>query len=95
MVILKQGTPDEVTLRLVLESELHGREYFDHYGTLAELLAGHRRLVKRVAKEAAEDNIERIVAVAIVPADYYGGDDDESGYGFGLDELSDDDQTPA
>ena len=95
MVILKQGTPDEVTLRVVLESELHGREYFDHYDTLSELLAGHRRLVKRTAQEASKDSIERIVAVAIVPADYYGGDDDESGYGFGLDELSDDGQTPA
>ena len=95
MVILNKGTLDEVTLRVVLESELHGREYFDHYDTLAELLAGHRRRVKRAAKESAKDNIERIVAVAIVPADYYGEDDDESGYGFGLDELSDDGQTPA
>lgn len=86
MVILNKGTPDEVTLRVVLESELHGREYFDHYESLAELLAGHRRLVKRAAKEASKDSIERIVAIAIVPADFYGGDDDESGYGYGLDE---------
>lgn len=94
MVILNRGKPDEITMRVVLESELHGREYFDHYETLSELLAGHRRLLKRAAKEAAKDNIERIVAVAIVPADYYDGDDDESGYGYGLDELSDD-ETPA
>lgn len=91
MVILKQGTPDEVTLRLVLESELHGREYFDHYDTMPELLVGLRRLLKRAAKEASKDSIERIVAVAVVPADSYGGDDDESGYGFGLDES----ETPA
>lgn len=87
MVILNQSTPDEVTLRLVLESEIHGREYFDHYGTMTELLAGLRRLLKRAAKEASKDGIERIVAVAVVPADFYGGDDDESGYGFGLDEC--------
>jgi hypothetical protein len=86
MVIMKQGTPDEVTLRLVLESEVHGREYFDHYDTMSELLAGLRRLLKRAAQEASKDGIERIVAVAIVPADSYGGDDDESGYGFGLEE---------
>jgi hypothetical protein len=94
MVVLKQGTSEEVTLRLVLESEIHGREYFDHYDTMAELLGAHRRLLKQAAKGAAKDGIERIVAIAIVPADHYGGDDDESGYGFGLDELSDD-ETPA
>jgi hypothetical protein len=94
MVNLNKGTPNEITLRVVLESGLHGREYFDHYDTIAELLAGHRRLVKAAVKEAAKDNIERIVAVAIVPADFYGGDDAETGYGFGLDELRDD-ETPA
>ena len=87
MVILNQGTPDEVTLRVVLESDVHGREYFDHFGTMAELAAGLSRLVKRAAKEASKDFIERIVAVAVVPADSYGGDVDESGYGIGLDEC--------
>jgi|GEM_PF-5317620 len=91
MVVLNQGTPEEITLRLVLESELHGRDYFDHYDTMAELFAGLRRLLKRAAKEASKDSIERIVALAIVPVDSYGGDDDELGYGFGLDEC----ETPA
>jgi hypothetical protein len=93
MVVLNKGTSDEITLRVVLESEIHGREYFDDFNTLAELFAGHRRLAKQAVKQAAKDGIERIVAVAVVPADFYGGDDDESGYGFGLNDLID--ETPA
>ena len=75
MVVLNPGTDQEVTLRLVLESDVHGREVFDHYANIAELMAGHRRLVQRAAQQTAADGIERLVAVAIVPVNAYGFED--------------------
>jgi hypothetical protein len=81
MVILNQAKNNELTLRVVLESEIHGREYFDHYDNMTEVIEAVRVLVKSASDEAANDGIERAVTVAIVPKDNYG---DENGYGFGL-----------
>jgi hypothetical protein len=80
-----EGTENEVTLRVVLASEAHGNEYFDHHDTIDEALAAIREIVESAVKES--DGVERIVGIAIVPKDQYG---DESGYGYGLegDELS-------
>lgn len=81
MVILNQAKTSEVTLRVVLESEIHGREYFDHYDDMTEIIEAVRALVKSASDEAAHDGIERAVAVAIIPKVNYG---DHDGYGFGL-----------
>lgn len=82
MVVINQGEENEVSMRLVLESEPHGREYFDHHDTLAELFESLKRLVTDSASAAADDGIERLVGVAVVPKSAYGS---ESGYGYGLD----------
>jgi hypothetical protein len=81
MVVLNQGKTTEVTLRVVLESSFHGREYFDDYDNTREIIEAVKRLVKSACDETANDGIERTVSVAIVPKANYG---DESGYGFGI-----------
>ena len=81
MVVLNEGKKSEVTLRVVLESAVFGREYFDGIDDDAELFETVKRLVKRCGEESARDGIERVVSIAIVPRDTYG---DESGYGFAL-----------
>lgn len=81
MVILNTGTDREVAVRVALQSEALGREFFDSYESLDEIVAAVRRLVESSAEQTSEDGMERIVAVAIVPKASYG---DESGYGFGL-----------
>ena len=67
-MILKQDTPNETTLRVVLESEEHGREYFDHYQSLDEMLEGIRRIVE----SSPSDGIERLIGIAVVPQQQYG-----------------------
>ena len=81
MVVLNEGRDNEVALRVVLESDPHGREYFDNYDNPDEILQAVARLVKSSASEASQDGIERVVSVAIVPKTQF---NDESGYGFGL-----------
>ncbi len=81
MVVLNEGKSTELTLRVVLESDVHGREYFDGYDKTREIIETVERLVKSACDEAANDGIERTVSIAIVPKANYG---DESGYGFGL-----------
>jgi hypothetical protein len=81
MVVVNQGKNTEVTLRVVLESDLHGREYFDDYENSREIIEAVERLMKSACEEAVNDGIERTVSVAIVPKANYG---DESGYGFGI-----------
>jgi len=76
-MILNQSTTHETALRVVLESDEHGREYFDHYGSLDEMLEGIRRMVA----SAPTDGIERLIGIAVVPRQHYG---DESGCGYGL-----------
>jgi hypothetical protein len=81
MVILNQAKTSELTLRLVLESEIYGREYFDNYDNMTEVIEAVSALVKSASDEAALDGIERAVTVAIVPKVNYG---DDNGHGFGL-----------
>lgn len=81
MLTLNRGTKNEVTLRVVLESEECGREYFDHCDSIDEMVEAVKRLVQSSADCAADDGIERVVGIAVVPKSEYGNDD---GYGFGL-----------
>jgi hypothetical protein len=81
MVVLNKGKTTEVTLRVVLESDVHGREYSDDYDSTREIIKAVERLVKSACDKAAHDAIERTVSIAIVPKGNYG---DESGYGCGL-----------
>ncbi|QDT48878.1 hypothetical protein Pan258_29250 [Symmachiella dynata] len=76
---LNPGTSNEFTLIVVLESEGHGREFFDHHETLDEMLD----TIKQVINTAILDPCERLVGIAVVPVSEYGSDD---GYGFGLEQ---------
>ena len=78
-VTLNQGAFNEITLRLVLQSDDYGREYFDHHDTVDEMLESIRNLIDL----AAQDGGERMVGIAVVPVSEYGS---EEGYGFGLEQ---------
>lgn len=80
-LVLNQGTPEETTLRVVLESEELSREFFDHHDSLNEMLDAIRNIVE----EIAGDGIERVVGIAIVPVSEYGS---ENGYGYRLNRVS-------
>jgi hypothetical protein len=56
-------------LCVVLESEPHGRESFDHYNDLDDMLAGVKRLVERSIECYAVDGIERTVGIAIISSE--------------------------
>jgi len=62
MLVLDKDTPDEVALRLVLESDEHGREYFDHYDTLLEMFQGLGNIVRNT-----DNSVERMIGIAVVP----------------------------
>jgi hypothetical protein len=81
MVVLNEGKSTELSLRVVLESEAYGREFFDNFDDMGELLQAVKRLVKNAVDESAQDGFERVVSIAIVPKAQYG---DGNGYGFGL-----------
>ena len=75
-MIVNEGKRNEVAVRVVLESEVFGREYFD-YGSLERCMGGLIRIVQDAIECAAEDGVERVVGIAIIPRSEYG---DESGY---------------
>ena len=79
MLTINAGTKNEVTLRVVLESEECGREHFDSYDDLDEMLDAVKRLVQSSVDCATDDGIERLVGIAVVPKS-----GNESGYGFDL-----------
>jgi hypothetical protein len=81
MLTRDAGQPRELALRLVLESDLHGREYFDHLESLDDMLAALRQVLEETIAIAAADRVERLVGVAVVPRENYGSED---GYGYGL-----------
>lgn len=82
MLTINTGTENEVTLRVVLESEQCGREYFDSADDFDEMLEAVKRLVEGSSECATDDGIERLVGIAVVPKSEYGN---ESSYGFDLD----------
>jgi len=55
------------TLRVFMESEPYGREYFDGYDSLTEQLQAVERLTNKATELAVQDGIERIVGVAVLP----------------------------
>jgi hypothetical protein len=78
-MILNEGTENEVTLRVVLSSDLHGNEYFDHHDSLDEALAAVKEIVESSIKQ--NDGVERIIGITVVPKSAYGAED---GFGYGL-----------
>ena len=78
-VTFNQGEFNEITLRLVLQSDDYGREYFDHHDTVDEMFES----IRNVIDLAAQDGCERLVGIAVVPFGEYGS---EAGYGFGLEQ---------
>lgn len=80
-IVLHEDQATERTLRVFLESEPHGREFFDGYDTIEELVGAVKRLTLRADAETEKDGVERIVGIAIVPKCEYGSED---GYGHGL-----------
>ena len=75
-MIVNKGKENEVAVRVVLESELYGREYFD-YGSLERCMGGVIRLLNDAIDEVGEDGMSRVVGIAVIPRSDYG---DESGY---------------
>lgn len=70
---MKIGKGDkQVAVRIVLQSDEHGREFFDHYVTPKQMAAALRRLTRQAIKAAENDGVSRIVGVAIVPKSEFG-----------------------
>ena len=59
--------PRVPSLCVILESEPHGRECFDHYSDLDEMLAAVKRMVRSSLETTSDDGIARTVGIAIVP----------------------------
>lgn len=81
MLTINKGKDNEVTLRVYLESDFYGREYFDSYDSLRECIAAVARLVRSSLQQTQKDGIARQVGIAVVPPSEYGS---EVGFGFGI-----------
>ncbi len=88
MLVLNKGKATEVAVRVYLESDAFGREYFDSYESLRECAAAVTRLARSCVKETQADGVGRQVGIAIVPVSEYGSED---GYGSGIEDDQDDD----
>lgn len=51
--------------RVYLESEEHGREYFNHYNTIEECHAAVERLVSESQQYGAKDHITRRIGIEL------------------------------
>ncbi len=80
MLTFKRG---EIAVRVYLESDLHGREFFDEYDSVDDCAAAVARLTVSAIKETLRDGVARQVGIAVVPKGEYGWSD---GYGDGLDD---------
>jgi hypothetical protein len=65
MVVPSEDEGHDLDLRLLLESDVHGREYFDGYDSMKELLEGFKRLVQRACQQTLVDGVGRVVAIEI------------------------------
>jgi hypothetical protein len=90
MLILNRGQDTEVAVRVYLESDCYGRKFFDGYDSLRECLAALSRLARSCVEETQTDGVGRQVGIAIVPVSEYGSED---GYGYGIDEEDDAEDT--
>lgn len=82
MLTFKAGKKNEIAVRVYLESDVHGREFFDEYGSLDECAEAIGRLTASAIEETQRDGVPRQVGIAVVPEADYGEPD---GYGFGID----------
>lgn len=79
MYIHNEDTEQELTIRLVLETD-NERDYFDDYHTLEEMSEAASRITANAMIQSAKDGIERMVGFAIIHKSRYGQD----GHGKGL-----------
>jgi hypothetical protein len=66
MLTLFAGTVHEATVRVFLESKVHGREYFDSYDSLDECLAAVAQLAHAALIE--RDRFSRRIGLVLVPS---------------------------
>lgn len=71
MLTINRGQRTEVTLRVFLESDEFGREYFDSNDTIEECLAAVARLTASALEATQEDGIARQIGIAIAPSSDY------------------------
>ena len=81
MLKFKVGRKNEIAVRVFIESNLYGREYFDAHDSLEDCAAAIARLTASALQETQVDGVARQVGIAIVPKSEYGWSD---GYGEGL-----------
>ena len=81
MLKIKNGKRNEITVRVFIESDLYGREFFDSYETVEECAAAVARLTASALQETQKDGVARQVGIALVPRAEYGSAD---AYGEGL-----------
>lgn len=83
MLTFKTAKQNEIAVRVYLESDLHGREYFDGYDDIKECAAAVARLTASAIEETLKDRQGRQIGIAVVPKAEYGLPD---GYGDGIDD---------
>lgn len=85
MLEIKKGKKSEIAVRVYLESDEYGREFFDGYDSVEECAAAVAvaRLTTSAIKETLRDGVARQVGIALVPRSEYGQPD---GYGDGIDD---------
>jgi hypothetical protein len=79
MLTFNSGKKNEVAVRVFIESEPFGREYFDEYESLDDCAAAVARLTGTCIREAEIDGVARQIGIAVVPRSEYGSED---GYGY-------------
>ena len=57
MLKIKNDELSEVTIRVFLESETYGREFFDNYDSLDECVQAVARLVESAVKRTQQDDV--------------------------------------
>jgi hypothetical protein len=78
MLTFKKGMKNEITVRVYLESDEYGREFFDGYDSVKECAAAVARLTTSAIEETLRDGVVRQVGIALVPPSEYG---EPGGYG--------------
>lgn len=84
MLTFKKGRKQsEIAVRVYLESDAFGREFFDDYDNLDDCATAVARLTASALKETQADGVARRVGIAVVPEAEYG---EPGGYGDGIDD---------
>ena len=74
MYIHNEGTEQEISIRLCMESSDNGREYFDDYDTLEEMSEEASEITAKAMVKSAEDGVERMIGFVIIHKSRYGKD---------------------